>query len=217
MLTEAHAGMVDRLKRSGVVQSPSLMAALRTVPRHHFVDDVGLETAYADIAISVKTNAGGESISSISQPTIVASMLELCEVQPGQTVLEIGTGTGYNAALLACLVGPKGRVVSVELEADLATAAKLRLRQHEFTQVKVVVGDGAKGHAPNAPYDRIVVTTGAPKVHSAWVEQLRPEGRLITPVVNSDGIGTVECLVKHGETMTPLASVACGFLVMRSR
>ena len=114
------SAMVDRLRRSRVVQTEPVERALRAVPRHTFLPQMPLKVAYADHAVPVKHGGGGAAISSASQPTMVASMLEDLEVAQGHRVLEVGTGTGYNAALLSVLVGATGRVVSVELEDDLA-------------------------------------------------------------------------------------------------
>ena len=215
---EARAAMVERLRADGVVRTPAVGRALATVPRHDFieVDGIDVERAYADVAVIVKTDEQGTAVSSASQPTMVATMLELCRLSPGHRVLEIGTGTGYNAALLATIVGADGLVVTVELDADLASTARERLERHGLTRVEVVVGDGAAGHPGPGPYDRIVVTTGAPRIAPAWVDQLRPGGRLVVPVVDRDGMGWVHCLVERDGRLEERTRVPCGFLPMRS-
>src|SRR5690349_21333586 len=123
------AGLRDALakylREREAIRTARVEGAFRNVPRHLFVPDVDLDQAYSDDVISVKQQ-DGVSISSSSQPAIMALMLEQLDVRAGQKVLEIGTGTGYNAALLAHLVGAEGRVVSVELDEDLAEKA----RQH---------------------------------------------------------------------------------------
>lgn len=209
--------MVERLQSSGVIRTPAVATALETVPRHRFIDGASVETAYADEAVVTKTDPNGTAMSSASQPTIVAAMLEMSELQAGHRVMEIGTGTGYNAALLATLVGPTGLVVSIELEDDLATAARRRLTDEGFGSVNVITGDGNDGEPSLAPYDRVVVTTGAPAVAEAWTEQLRDGGRLVVPVVGADGIGAISCLVKRGPGLDELATLPCGFLPMRFR
>ena len=208
--------MIARLRLEGALRTPVVQRALETVPRHRFVEAVSPEMAYADIAVTVKTNEAGTAISSASQPTIVAAMLELSDLGPGHGVLEIGTGTGYNAALLASIVGAEGRVVTVELDDDLAVAARERLHELDFADVEVVTGDGAAGHLQGAPYDRIIVTTGAPRIAGAWVDQLRDGGRLVVPVVNSDGVGKIHCLVRQGAGLEEVTSMPCGFLPMRT-
>ncbi|MEM9562284.1 MAG: methyltransferase domain-containing protein [Actinomycetota bacterium] len=212
---EARAAMVAQLRAGGVVRSPAVAAALAAIPRHRFIDGGDLEWAYADHAVTVKTTDDGVPISSVSQPTMVATMLELCLLEPGHRVLEIGTGSGYNAALLAAIVGP-GPVVSVELDADLAAGAAARLDRLGLEGVEVVTGDGTAGHAPGAPYDRVVVTAGAAAIAEPWDDQLRLGGRLVVPIVDGDGIGVVRCLVKATSGFEELARVPCGFLTMRT-
>lgn len=215
----ARAAMVAKLRADGALTSPAVAEAMASVPRHAFIDveSLTIEQAYADEAVIVKRDDQGVSISSASQPTMVARMLDLAELAPGQHLLEIGTGTGYNAALLATIVGSDGRVVSVELDPDLAASARARLEHQGLDGVEVVVGDGAAGHPHRQPYDRVVVTTGAPAVSPAWIDQLRIGGRLVVPVVGADGIGSVRCLVTGRDGVEETARIPCGFLPMRSR
>ncbi len=188
---------------------------MASVPRHHFIDGVSIEEAYADNAIVVKRDDAGTAISSASQPTIVAAMLELSGLQPGHRVLEIGTGTGYNAALLATIVGVRGLVSSIELDDDLAEAARSRLSNLGLDRVDVVTGDGAAGRPSDQPFDAVVVTTGAPRIEPAWIEQLAVGGRLVVPVVGADGIGEISCLAKRADALDEIATLPCGFLPMR--
>jgi len=207
--------MVDRLRSAGTLRSPSVAEAMTAVPRHRFIDGATIDEAYADEAIVVKRDAAGTAISSASQPTIVAAMLEMSGLSPGRSVLEIGTGTGYNAALLATIVDAGGLVVSVELDADLAEAARGRLSDLGLDRVEVVTGDGATGHPSHQPYDAVVVTAGAPRIEPAWVDQLAVGGRLVVPVVGGDGIGTISCLVKRADGLDEIATLPCGFLPLR--
>ncbi len=212
---DARAAMIAQLRSEGTLQTPIVEEALEAVPRHRFIEAVSTEAAYADIAVTVKTNDAGTAISSASQPTIVAAMLELSDLRPGHRVLEIGTGTGYNAALLASIVGPEGRVVTVELDDYLAAAARERLHLLDFAQVEVVNSDGAAGHPRGAPYDRIIVTTGAQKIEEVWGDQLHDGGRLVVPVVDSHAVGEIHCLVKQAAGLEEITSMPCGFLPMR--
>jgi protein-L-isoaspartate O-methyltransferase len=119
--------------------------------------------------------------SSGSQPSIVADMLAALAVQPGQSVMEIGTGTGWNAALLSRLIGEHGRVVTVEVDTALARAARQALTTAGF-HVLVITGDGLDGYPPSAPYDRVISTAAIREVvPPAWLDQLRPGGRVVTP------------------------------------
>jgi len=207
--------MVQTLKDSGALTSVPVERAMAGVPRHRFLPEVDLEAAYADEAVMVKRDAHGKAISSASQPAMVAIMLELLGVTEGDRVLEIGTGTGYNAALLAAIVGEDGEVVGIELEPDLAGRATSALAAVGAGQVCVVVGDGREGWGPRAPYDRIIVTTGAREIAPAWKDQLRDGGRLVTPLVDDRGIGWVVAFDLDNGTPRPRAKVPCRFLPLR--
>ncbi|SDR06994.1 protein-L-isoaspartate(D-aspartate) O-methyltransferase [Actinopolyspora saharensis] len=118
--------------------------------------------------------------SSCSQPSLVAAMLEELDVRAGHRVLEIGTGTGWNAALLTERVGPRGRVVSVEVDSEVADRARIRLLRAGYSPL-VVTGDGLAGHPPAAPYDRVVCTASVRRIPRAWIAQTRPGGKIVTP------------------------------------
>ncbi len=175
------AALIAQLEREGVLHDPSVRAAMLAVPRHHFLPDESLDRAYANDAIATKF-AGDVSISSASQPTMVALMLEQLALEPGMHVLEVGAGTGYNAALLRTLVGPTGRVTTVDIDADITAGAREHLASIGITDIDVITGDGAAGYAPNAPYDRIILTVNAGDIAPAWFAQLKPGGLLLLPL-----------------------------------
>lgn len=145
--------MVDRIKEAGHARAGPVEDALRTVPRHQFVPDATFEDAYADIAVITKRGADGAALSCASVPTIVATMLDQLDVRPGHRILEIGAGTGYNAALLAQLTGPSGQVSTVDIDPEVTTRARRALDTTGYGRVQVITGDGALGGAEHAPYD----------------------------------------------------------------
>lgn len=175
--------MVEALKTQDDLHDPRVEQAFLSVPRHEFVPDVPIEEAYADESIPIKRDRSGAVVSSISQPSMIAQMLEQLDVQTGMNILEIGTATGYNAALMEMLVGKTGRVTSVELDPDLIERAERSLQNVQMRgDITVVQGDGAAGYAPRASYDRIIATASVWDVPSAWERQLKRTGRLVTPI-----------------------------------
>ncbi|MEU4617396.1 methyltransferase, FxLD system [Streptomyces umbrinus] len=173
--------LVDQVKANGQARTPEVETALRTVPRHLFVPEATLEAAYANNVVDVKHDADGSSISCASQPVVVALMLDQLQAQPGERILELGAGTGYNTALIAHLVGDSGHVTTIDVDDDLVAGARAHLAAAGFTNVEAITRDGALGHAEGAPYDRIIATVGAHGIPHAWLEQLAPGGRLVTP------------------------------------
>jgi protein-L-isoaspartate(D-aspartate) O-methyltransferase len=190
-------------------------AALRAVPRHLFLPDLPPEAAYRDDAIVTKRDADGQGISSSSQPAIMAIMLDQLGLAPGHRVLEIGAGTGYNAALMAHLVGPSGQVVSVDIDADTAEAARAHLDSAGYPDVVVVCADGAEGYPAGAPYDRVIATVGVSDLARAWLEQVTPDARIVVPL---DLRGT-QLSIAFGPTAgghwRSRSLVPCGFMRMR--
>ncbi len=152
---------------------PRVMDAMKRVPRHEFVPADAQDYAYEDGPLSI---GHGQTI---SQPFIVALMTDLLNPEPDHVVLEVGTGSGYQAAILSLLVK---QVYSTEIVEPLAIAARKRLQRLGYANVEVSAADGYHGWIENAPYDGIVVTAAAPTVPGPLVEQLKPGGRLVIPV-----------------------------------
>ncbi|MFB6785293.1 methyltransferase, FxLD system [Streptomyces olivaceus] len=173
--------LVDQLRADGHARTPAVETVLRTVPRHVFVPDASLEDAYANAPVHIKYDTDGTSISCASQPGVVALMLDQLEAQPGERILELGAGTGYNAGLLAHLVGESGHVTTLDVDEDLVEGARAHLAAAGITNAEAVTRDGALGYAGAAPYDRIIATVGAHGVPHAWLQQLAPGGRLLVP------------------------------------
>jgi protein-L-isoaspartate(D-aspartate) O-methyltransferase len=177
----ARARMVDALCNGGRLHTRAVEEAFRAVPRHCFLPGLPLREAYADEAVAVQ-HVEGIATSSASQPSMMAIMLEQLDLRPGQRVLEIGAGTGYNAALMARIVGPTGVVTAVDIDEELVATAAAHLAAAGTSGVELVCGDGALGHPPGAPYDRIVLTVGSADIRPEWVAQLRAGGRLLLPL-----------------------------------
>ena len=148
-------------------------------------DPQTLDAIYADAALAVQVDQG-VCLSSTTQPSLMAGMMVEAGVRPGAKVLEIGTATGWNAALLSGVVGPSGRVVTVEIDPDLAIAAKQRLAAEGCGQVEVVCADGCYGAPDHGPFDSILVTVACPHVAQAWLDQLAVGGTLVAPLALPD-------------------------------
>jgi protein-L-isoaspartate(D-aspartate) O-methyltransferase len=171
------ATMVEHQLRARGIADPRVLAAMGLVAREHFVPTALADQAYADSPLPI-----GEG-QTISQPYIVALMCEALQLAPEDRVLEIGTGSGYGAAVLSCLARD---VYTIERRPDLAQRAHDRLRNLGFLDVHVRSGDGTLGWPEHAPFDAIVVTAGGPVVPDHLVAQLAPGGRLVIPVGGED-------------------------------
>ena len=199
---KARREMIDwQLRRRGI-RDEQVLEAMFHVPRHEFVPEVSVYAAYEDRPLPI-----GDS-ETISQPYIVAAMTQALSVQPGEKVLEVGTGSGYQGAILAYL---GGKVYSVERNPRLADEALRRLVRLGFTGVEVICGDGSEGYAEAAPYQAIIVTAAAPRVPEALFGQLAEEGRIIIPV---GGLGHQDLLLltKHGDQVATRALDPCQFV-----
>jgi protein-L-isoaspartate(D-aspartate) O-methyltransferase len=208
--------LIRQLESTGTLRDAAVAAAFRAVLRHRFLPDRPLHEVYEDAAIMTKIGEHGAPVSSSSQPAIMAIMLQLLELRPGHRVLEIGAGTGYNAALLAHLVGPAGRVVSVDIDPDVAEQARAHLAAAAGPgQVDVVCADGAGGWPAAAPYDRVMVTAGADDLSPAWADQLVEEGRLVLPLALGGPGQQCAALVRHGRSLASERLCLCGFMPLR--
>lgn len=190
-------------------------AAFRAVPRHLFLPDVPWEEVYSDSAIPTHYNLEGHVISSSSQPSMMLIMLRQLGLRPGHRVLEIGAGTGYNAAIMQHIVGTAGSVTTIEYDPDIAQQARDHLEAAGFPQVTVIAGDGALGYPPNAPYDRILCTAGVWDLPAAWHTQLRPDGVIVAPIALN---GIQVSAAFHPTSDGSLYSAdnrPCGFVLMR--
>jgi protein-L-isoaspartate(D-aspartate) O-methyltransferase len=206
--------MVSHLEATGVLHDATVRSALSAVPRHRFLPEMPLEDAYADRAIAIKSE-GDAVISSISQPGMIVLMLELLEAARGENILEIGTGSGYNAALLATIVGSSGSVTTIDLDPDLAARARERLAAMGFANVRVVAADGASGGAQGARYDRVVVTARCDDIADAWWRALRPGARLVVPLQLLDAGEYAVGFALQGDRLESVGVHPCAFIALR--
>jgi protein-L-isoaspartate(D-aspartate) O-methyltransferase len=212
---ELNDRLIERLEESGALRDRTVAAAFRAVLRHRFLPGRPLDEVYEDAAIMTKMAGPGVAISSSSQPAIMAVMLQLLAPRPGDHVLEVGAGTGYNAALLAYLVGTTGSVVTLEIDQDLAEQAAANLAAAGVAGATVVRADGARGWPPGAPYDGIILTVAAQDLSPAWLAQLREGGRLVLPLGVGEGAQVCTVFVRRGRTLTGSPLSGCGFVPLR--
>jgi protein-L-isoaspartate(D-aspartate) O-methyltransferase len=187
-----------RLETGFAAMSPAVRAALGKVERHRFVPDGERSRAYANHPLSI---GGGQTI---SQPYIVALSTDLVAPRADHRVLEIGTGSGYQAAMLAEIVSA---VYSVELLPALGRQAAQRLKALGYANVEVRIGDGYAGWPEQAPFDAIVVTAAAPQVPQALIDQLKPGGRLVIPVGAAGGAQELLLIIKRADGSVERRSV----------
>jgi protein-L-isoaspartate(D-aspartate) O-methyltransferase len=198
--TRLREEFVDHLNTVGAIRSAAVDRAFRAVERHRFVpcfyrrqgnrwervpaegssSPEALATVYSDVALATWLD-GDQAVSSSSKPSLMARILELTALEPGMRVLEIGAGTGYNAALIAELVGSTGRVVTVEIVREVADRARIALASAGYRQVTVTVADGFEIPA-TGPFDRLVVSGGAADLSPLWAHKLAAGGRLVVPL-----------------------------------
>jgi len=209
MHEEERKRMVEKLVRCGYVHSKEVIEAMERVPRHIFLSEGVRDYAHSDTPLSI-----GEG-QTISAPHMVGMMLELMELKKGYTVLEVGGGSGYHAALLGYMVGTEGHVYSVEIIESLARKAEQNIKAVGMSdRVSIILGDGSKGLKRFAPFDRITVACTAPNIPEPLVEQLKDQGILIIPV----GVGYLADLIMVKKDKGKLIKQNCGgvaFVPMR--
>ncbi|MGO8882490.1 MAG: methyltransferase, FxLD system [Streptosporangiaceae bacterium] len=209
----ARARLVEQLRASGRVSSDAVQSAFLAVPRHLFLPEMPSEAAYQDEAFVIKSGADGVPLSSSSQPAIMAIMLEQLGLERGHRVLEIGTGTGYNAALMAQIVGDPRNVISVDIDGQIVERARSALAAAGYGGVQVSCGDGGFGVPERAPYDRIIVTAGAWNLALDWLAQLGPGGRIVLPL-SVRGIQLSVAFETVADYWASTSACRCGFIRM---
>jgi protein-L-isoaspartate(D-aspartate) O-methyltransferase len=220
---ELRRRLVRELESASAIRSDAVREAFLTVPREIFIpavsDERGIAAVYEDEAYPTKTDLHGDAISSSSQPQIMALMLEALRLAPGDRILEIGAGTGYNAALISEIVGSKGAVTSIELDPVIAAEARAAVRT-AGRNANVVSGDGRDGWEPDAPYDRIIATASSLDVPRAFLDQLREGGLLVMPLRITDALPFRQLVVtfeRVGRSFRSVGVIPGGFMRLRQR
>ena len=207
VIMDKKAELIKWMKEYNYIKTLAVEKAFQKVPRENFVLEGYEGGAYADTPLPILANQ------TISAPSMIVIMLEVADLKKGQKVLEIGAGSGYNAALISEIVGQEN-VVAVERIPELVGWAHKNLNESGY-KIKVVQGDGTLGYKKDASYDRIIVTAAAPKISKCWIEQLRPEGKIIAPVgskhfhqdlvvVTKDKKGGIKTEIRGGCVFVPL-------------
>ena len=176
--------MVERQIESRGIRNPLILEAFRTVPREEFLAQAYRDLAYGDHPLPI------EAGQTISQPYVVAHMIDAAGIRPGDTVLEVGAGSGYAAAVIGRIAS---RVIAVERQPDLVQVATERLRRLGYDNVEIVEGDGTRGRPREAPFDAIVAAASGSHVPESWIDQLADGGRIVMPVGDP---GSIQKLVK---------------------
>ena len=206
--------MVAELRELGAIRSDRVADAIGAVLRHLFAPGEPLERAYAAKTIlQTKRDERGVAISMVSAPDIQAMMLEQARIEPGMRVLEIGSG-GYNAALLAELVGETGQVTTVDIDPEVIDRTQRCLTAAGYVKIITVVADAHGGVPQHAPYDRVIVTTSAGDIPPAWTEQLAEGGRIVVPL-RMRGLTRSVVFERTGDRLVSNGYELCSFVPMQ--
>jgi protein-L-isoaspartate(D-aspartate) O-methyltransferase len=194
--------MIEKQMRRRGITDPAVLAAMLAVPRHEFVPEEIRSSAYEDAPLPI---GGGQTI---SQPYIVAAMTAALHLRPGDRILEIGTGCGYQAAVLACLAK---EVFTIERRAELASSASARLARLGYADAHVHCGDGTLGLPEFAPFDAILVAAAAPAIPKPLLAQLAEGGRMILPVGDTEH-QELQLIERHGDAFPAKMLEGCRFV-----
>ncbi len=174
--------LIDDLIKDGWLKTPRIIAAFRAIKRQDFLSEDIKNLAELNEALPI----GWEQ--TISQPLVVAFMLEKLQPRPGEKILDIGSGSGWTSALLAHIVGEKGKVIAIEIIPELVEFGKSNVAKYNFIKsgiVEFICADGNNGYSKEAPYDKILCSASARELPEEWKKQLKTGGRIVTPIGNS--------------------------------
>ena len=175
-LLEKNELLIKHLTSVGALKTPNVIEAFKETPRHLFVRKDYLNNAYDDIPLPTYRGQ------TISQPYTVAIMTEALEPKLGEKILEIGAGSGYQAAILGRCVGTKGKIITIELEKDLVENSKENIKKVKLKNVKIIRGDGKLGYTKEAPYDKCIITAACDRVPDSIFKQVKVGGTIVVPV-----------------------------------
>jgi protein-L-isoaspartate(D-aspartate) O-methyltransferase len=174
--------LIDSLVREGWLKTPKIIEAFEKIKRADFLTENLKNLSELNEALPIGYNQ------TISQPLVVAFMLELLAPKEGEKILDVGSGSGWTTALLAQIVGEKGKVIGMEIVPELVKFGKKNVGKYNFIEkgiVEIILGDGSKGYEKEAPFDKILVSAEAKRCYPSWKEQLKVGGRIVTPISNS--------------------------------
>ncbi|MCJ7571895.1 MAG: protein-L-isoaspartate O-methyltransferase [Candidatus Thermoplasmatota archaeon] len=203
-IDEKRKNLVESLKKQGRIKTKEIEKAFLEIPREEFIPPIFKQYAYSDTPLEI---GQGQTISA---PHMIAIMCEELDLKKDQKILEIGTGSGYHAAIVAKIIEPNGQVYTIERHKNLAEKAKQNLKNTNIKNVTVEIGDGSEGLAKYAPYDRIYVTCAAPSIPQPLIEQLKDPGKMLIPVGGT--ICTLYLLEKNNGKIKKENHGGCAFV-----
>ena len=203
-IDEKRKNLVESLKKQGRIKTKEIEKAFLEIPREKFIPTIFEQHAYSDIPLEI---GQGQTISA---PHMIAIMCEELDLKKDQKILEIGTGSGYHAAIVAKIIEPNGLVYTIERHKNLAEKAKQNFKNTNIKNVTVEIGDGSEGLAKYAPYDRIYVTCAAPSIPQPLIEQLKDPGKMLIPVGGT--ICTLYLLEKNNGKIKKENHGGCAFV-----
>ena len=168
--------LIERLILLGALKTPKIIRAFKKIPRHLFIPKEYLSHAYADYPIPTMHGQ------TISQPYTVSIMIEALQPKKGNNILDVGTGSGWTACLLAYIVGKEGKVVTIDIYQDLIDFAKENIKKTKLKNIKIIHGDGKLGYAKNAPYDHVLINAACNEIPQPIINQTKTHGRIVAPV-----------------------------------
>ncbi len=188
--------LIDYWKKTGIITDERVLKAFKSGPRELFIQKGFEEEAYGDYPLPI---GQGQTI---SQPTTVMIMTQALELKQGQKVLEIGTGSGWQAAIIGKIIGKKGKIITTEIVTELVKFAKNNLEKCHIKNVEVIEYDGSQGYEKDAPYDRCMITAACPRIPLLIIEQLKENGIIIAPVGDMFGQKMIKGIKKNGKLET---------------